>query len=130
MDETEFLREELSHYSSEKERIRSVIGQIGGTARKRGLDRTVSIVFLVAVVVLFALALIRDVFNLTVIPIPDMLSLELALLLVSLKIVWMIRSQTKVDHFQFWMLTSIEFQINRISQRIQRIEGKSRPSDA
>ena len=130
MDETEFLREELSQYSSEKERIRSVIGQIGGTARKRGLDRTVSIVFLVAVVVLFALALIRDVFNLTVIPIPDMLSLELALLLVSLKIVWMIRSQTKVDHFQFWMLTSIEFQINRISQRIQRIEGKSRPSDA
>jgi len=30
MDETELLRQELEHYRQEKERIRRIIGQIGG----------------------------------------------------------------------------------------------------
>lgn len=47
-----------------------------------------------------------------------MLSLELGLLFVSLKIVWMTRRQSKVEHFQFWILGSIEFRLNAIARQL------------
>jgi hypothetical protein len=51
--------------------------------------------------------------------------MELVLLLVSLKIIWMIHRQTKVDHFQFWVLNSIEFQINMMSKRLRELEERT-----
>ena len=30
MDEVDALREELPHYRTEKERVRSIVGQVGG----------------------------------------------------------------------------------------------------
>ena len=53
---------------------------------------------------------------------PPMLLMEIAVLLVSVKIIWMIYTQTKVDHFQFWVLNSIEFQMNMITRRITAME--------
>jgi hypothetical protein len=41
---------------------------------------------------------------------------------VSLKIIWMIHAQTKVDHFQFWILNSIEFRMNMVSRRIAELD--------
>jgi hypothetical protein len=38
--------------------------------------------------------------------------------------VWMISKQTKVEHFQFWILNSIEFQINLMSKKIRDIEDR------
>ena len=111
MNETEILREELENYKNEKERIRKIIGQIGGTTARRQ-DRALNIVFLLLVVFLFTFDFIREIFNLSMIKIPALISIEIAVLLVSLKIVWMINKQTKVEHFQFWILNSIEFQIN------------------
>jgi hypothetical protein len=35
----------------------------------------------------------------------------------------MIHRQTRVDHFQFWILHSIEFQINLITQRLGELES-------
>ena len=49
---------------------------------------------------------------------PPHILLEVAVLLVSLKIIWMIHNQTKVDHFHFWILHSIEFQMNMLSRRM------------
>lgn len=121
MDETEILRQELEHYRAEKERVRKIIGQIGGASSKRR-DRLINAVFLVLVVILFCFDLAREIFHFTVLGIPSMLAIELALLLLSLKIIYMIHSQTKVDHFQFWVLNSIEYQINLMSKRIREIE--------
>ena len=56
--------------------------------------------------------------------IPTIVSIELAVFLVSLKIIWMIHRQTKVEHFQFWILNAIEFQINLLSKRLKEIETK------
>ena len=53
---------------------------------------------------------------------PTTLVLEIAVLLVSLKIIWMIHTQSKVDHFQFWVLNTIEFQINILSRRFMALE--------
>ncbi|MEA3266904.1 MAG: hypothetical protein U9P42_08175 [Candidatus Fermentibacteria bacterium] len=34
----------------------------------------------------------------------------------------MIHTQQKVEHFQFWVLNTIEFQINSTAVRIRKIE--------
>jgi hypothetical protein len=127
MDEAEILRQELEHYRTEKDRIRKVIGQIGGVTSKRQ-DRTINVVFLVVVVGLFIFDIIRELTGFALPTVPRFLSFELALLLVSLKIIWMIHRQSKVDHFQFWVLNSIEFQINVMSKRIKELEEKIRAS--
>ena len=41
-----------------------------------------------------------------------------------IKIIWMISKQTRVEHFQFWILNSIEFQINLMSKKIRDIEDR------
>jgi hypothetical protein len=124
MDEAEILRQELEHYRCEKDRIRKVIGQIGGATSKRQ-DRLINIIFLVVVLGLFGFDIIREFTGFALPTIPRFLSMELALLLVSLKIIWMIHRQSKVDHFQFWVLNSIEFQINMMSKRLKELEERA-----
>jgi len=46
------------------------------------------------------------------------------MLLVSIKIIWMIHKQGKLEHFQFWILNSIEFRLNDVSRRMKDIEKK------
>ncbi len=114
------LIEELEQFRKEKERIRHLVGQIGGKhSQKR--DHIINIGFIVAMVVLFLLDLLRHMFHIDV-PLPQMFSIELAVLLVSVKIIWMIHKGTKVEHFQFWVLNSIEFRLNDLSKHIREIE--------
>ena len=128
MNEAEILRQELEHYRTEKDRIRKVIGQIGGTTNKRQ-DRLINIIFLVVVLGLFVFDILREVAGFALPGLPRFLSMELALLLVSLKIIWMIHRQSKVDHFQFWVLNSIEFQINMMGKRLRELEERTHPQE-
>lgn len=121
MSEIDILREELEFYRDEKEKVRRIIGQVGG-ATSRHRDLTVNIVFLVLVLSSFLFEVIRHVLGLQIDIFPTVVSIELAILLVSLKIIWMIHKQAKVDHFQFWILNSIEFQINQIAKRLIAVE--------
>jgi len=116
------LLQELERYRTEKDRIRRVLGQIGGVSNL-SKDRIINILFLSVVVVLFVFDLVRELLQLELGGFPHFLSTQLALFLISLKIVWMIHRQTRVDHFQFWILHSIEFQINLIAQRLQTLES-------
>ncbi len=86
-------------------------------------DRTVTIVFIVAISALFVVDMCRHVLRFTV-PLPRLFSLQLGVLLVSLKIVWMMRNQSRVEHFQFWMLNSIEFRPTSLTKTIQGIEDR------
>ena len=128
MDEFEALQVELEHYRAEKQRIRDVIGQIGGrNVRKR---RTlINVLFLAIVCVLFAFDVVRHLLDLEIKYLPPTLLLEGAVLLVSLKIIWMIHLQSKVDHFQFWILNTIEFRINQIALRMENLESGLLPAD-
>ena len=53
-----------------------------------------------------------------------MFSIELAVLLVSIKIIWMIHKGTKVEYFQFWVFNSIEFHLNDLSKHVREIEKR------
>jgi len=124
----EALKAELDHYKAEKEKIRDIVGQIGGHTNHRR-HFAVNMVFLIAVLAAFVFDLLRSLLQFKIRFLPDLLLLEVAVLLVSLKIIWMIHTQSKVDHFQFWILHSIEFQMNMLSRRLmelsQKVQGMS-----
>ncbi|MFO8012792.1 MAG: hypothetical protein R6X20_05735, partial [Phycisphaerae bacterium] len=94
MEETEALRTELEHYKAERERIRDIVGQIGGKSRQRRAF-TINMVFLVIVVGAFASDLTRWLAGWKIPLLPQHILLEIAVLLVSLKIIWMIHMQAK-----------------------------------
>jgi hypothetical protein len=114
------LTEDLKRFKAEKEKIRLVVGQIGGKMSPKG-ENLVNRAFIVLLIVLFLGDVARHFFKIHV-PLPPLFSLEIGILLVSLKIIWMIRNQTRVEHFQFWMLTSIEFRLDQMSKRMRNIE--------
>lgn len=111
----EELEEELEEFKKEKERVRKIIGQIGGK-KSKSVDTIINITFLTIVITIFFLGGIFHFIDYT-------LSLEIGVLLVSLKIAWMIRKQEKVNHFQFWILTSLEFRLNELSKKNENLES-------
>jgi len=126
MDQQALLNE-LEQFRKEKERIRMLVGQIGGKhSQKR--DHVINIGFIIALLVLFLLDLLRHMFHIDI-PLPQMFSIELAVLLVSIKIIWMIHKGSKVEHFQFWVLNSIEFRLNDVTKRLREIDKKLSDSD-
>jgi len=114
------LQEELDQYHAEREKIRTLIGQIGGTAGSPR-DRLFNTVFFGLVVLLFVMDVLQHAEWIPRLW-PPTISLELAVLLVSVKIIWMIHQQARVEHFQFWILNSIEFRLNELTKRFAAVE--------
>jgi hypothetical protein len=112
--ELDGLKAEIEEFNKEKERIKTMIGQIGGKSYSRR-DTIINIVFIISIAVLFVLEFTTDLF-------PTLMSLEFGILLVSVKIIFMIHTQQKTNHFQFWVLNTIEFRINQMDKRIRTIE--------
>ena len=119
-DISPLLVEELHQFQAEKEKIRAVVGQIGGKASKR-TEAIINIVFILAVLGLFVFEVISHMYHIAKDVLPPMLALSLGVFLVSIKIVWMIHRQSKIDHFQFWILNSIEYRLNDVSARVRDI---------
>jgi hypothetical protein len=123
MEETDLLQKELEGFKAEQERVRALVGRIGGRTSLRQ-DMALNVVFLLVVVTVFLFDVLRGIFGITVPGLPLALMEEAAVLLISLKIIWMIHKQTKIDHFQFWILTSIEFQLAEVAKRVKELEAK------
>lgn len=122
-DETEQLRRELEEFKQEKEKIRGLVGQIGGSTNNLR-ERLLHWGLISAVAGLLTLDVIREIWHPTWIIWGSMLSLEIGVLLVSLKVIWMLHKQQRVEHFQFWILNSIEFRLNDIVKRLRGLEGR------
>ncbi|MGC9512243.1 MAG: hypothetical protein ACP5D8_01245 [Fidelibacterota bacterium] len=122
--DTEALRRELEEFKAEKEKIRQLVGQIGGTESVEK-DRKINFIFLIVVGLLFVFDILRHIFKFADF-LPSVLSLEIGLLLVSIKIVWMIHKQTKVEHFQFHVMNSIEFRLNDLSKQLREMQKEYR----
>jgi len=112
----EQLKQELEDFKREKERVRTVLGRIGGKSHAK-LDMTINMMILAVIILLFAVEFITGW-------IPTLVSLEISVLLVSVKIVWMIHSNSRSYHFQFWVLNSIEFRINEMTKSVRRLEHR------
>ena len=112
----EVILGELEEFEREREQLKEVLGRIGGRSFSKK-DNWINIGFLVLILGLFVMELTTDYM-------PRLMSLELGVLMVSIKIVFMIHSQQKVNHFQFWILNSIEFRMNDMSKRVRKMERR------
>jgi len=118
--DTVALEQELKQFREEKEQIRNLVGRIGGKHDQKR-DTILNILFIAMLSAIFIADTCHHLFGMHL-PFPPQFSLEIGVLLVSIKIMWMMHKQTKVEHFQFWILNSIEFRLNDISKRMRKIE--------
>lgn len=121
MNDQKVFQEEINHYKDEKESVRKILGQIGGTGTGKK-ETVINVTFAVLVILFFSFDVMRHALHIEIDFIPELFSVEIALLLVSMKIIWMIHRQQKVEHFQFWILNTIEFQMNNTAARVRKIE--------
>ena len=107
-----FSKEEMEEFLKEKETIKQIVGQIGGQ------PTTFSKVFNIAMMILILGTLISAPF------IPKNLELpavEVGLVVLSIKIFYLVHNEAKVIHFQFWMLSSLEWRMNDTAKRLARL---------
>ncbi|MCK5153048.1 MAG: hypothetical protein KAQ93_01700 [Spirochaetales bacterium] len=110
----EEILKEIQEYNKERDEIKNMLGKIGGKSYSKS-DAVINGVFLSLISIFFVL-------EITTHWLPSFISLEISVLLVSIKIVWMIHSQHKFNHFQFWILNSIEYRMNQITSKMKKIE--------
>ncbi|MCD6365527.1 MAG: hypothetical protein J7M14_06590 [Planctomycetes bacterium] len=129
MNEYEDLEAQLNSLRSQRDNILDVIGQVGDVSNRRRVV-TVNIILLTAILCIFGLDVIRQVAGWQWRYLPPMLLMELAVLVISARIFWMIHRHSKVDHFHFSMLNSIESCLKLITEHLTAIEkalDSSRP---
>jgi hypothetical protein len=112
------LTEEFRRYEDERVDLRKLIGKTKALGDNR-IHRVVNYLLFIAAGLLF-------VVQLTVRPFEGTLSLEIGIFLVSIKLILMIDSAARFNHFQFWILHSIEQRMNRIAERLDEMDkGRS-----
>ncbi len=110
--EIDDLKLELEHFQQEKERVRAIIGQVGGVPKFN--TKLANIAFIILIIVTLAISIIGgEKYRL--------LMIEIATVALSLKIIYLIHCQMRVNHFKFWILSSIEWRINEMMKLVKKL---------
>ncbi len=113
--EIEDLKKELEHFQQEKDRVRTIIGQIGGMPKFR--TKIMNILFILVLVTSVTLSIfVSDRWRWVMV--------EIATVTLSLKILYLIHCEMKMNHFQFWMLSSIEWRLTEMKRQLAKIKNK------
>lgn len=116
-DEIHDLKEELEKFKLEKERVRAIVGKIGGIPAVQ--TKVLNIVFTVSIVAFLLISVVAvEKYRLVM--------LELTLVALSLKIVFLIHLQSKVNHFQLWVMSAIEWRMNEMMKIVKSIAKERR----
>ena len=110
--ELEDLRKELENFQQEKERVRAIIGQIGGVPRFH--NKLFNWILIIATAICLIVSLLVD--HLSV----RLLMIALASAAVSAKIIYMMHCQIRVNHFKIWVLSAIEWRVNELTRLIKK----------
>jgi len=114
-DEISDLKQALEHFEQEKERVRAIIGSIGGVPQFR--TKLINALFIVIIVVAGGVSVFSgDRLRL--------LMIELTTVMLSIKIIYMIHIQMRVNHFKFWILSAIEWRINEMTVQLKQLNKK------
>ncbi len=108
------LKQELEHFQQEKERVRAIIGQLGGMPKFR--TKLVNILFIVVIAVSLVISIIADEKL-------RLLMVEVATVTLSLKIIYLIHCQMRINHFKFWILSSIEWRLTEMRKEIKQLKN-------
>ena len=112
-DEISDLKQELEHFQQEKERVRAIVGKIGGVPTFN--TKLANWIFIVVVVITLAISIIGGKRY-------QLLMIEIATVALSAKIIYMIHCQMKINHFKLWMLSSIEWRLNEIMKHVRKFK--------
>ena len=111
-DEISDLKQALENFEQEKERVRAIIGSIGGVPKFS--TKLMNILFIVIIIAAGGVSIIADEKL-------RLLMIELTTVMLSVKIIYMIHIQTRVNHFKFWILSAIEWRINEMMVQIKQL---------
>jgi hypothetical protein len=112
-EELEDLKKDLEFFQQEKERVRNIVGQIGGIPKFH--TRIINVIFAIILMVSIVVSIIGgDKWR------PIMI--ELTVMLLSAKILYMIHCNMKVNHFKLWVLSSIEWRLNEMMKHIRKLQ--------
>ena len=116
------LEAEIRDFEKERDSVRDIVGKIGGKPAFK--TRLVNIIFMVLVLAVFALSILYG-------GKVRFFMIEVGILLLSLKLVFFLESQIRLNHFQFWILSSLEWRINKLDKSMrdlkkvaERLDGK------
>lgn len=110
--EKEFtLEDETEHFRKEKERIRAIVGRIGGVPTFR--QKLFNTLFAVAIVACFSVSLLTHG-RLT------LSMIEVGIVLISLKIMYLLHSYSRQMHFMFWVLSGLDWRLNELVAEVRR----------
>lgn len=109
------LQEELKNFKEEKERVRNIVSHIGDMPASRTKLANLLFILIIAssgVVSVFAGREWR------------LVMIEIATITLSVKIIYLMHCQSKVNHFKLWVLSSIEWRLNEVNKRVRQIDKK------
>ena len=110
------LAEEIKQFKREKERIRSIVGRIGGVPSTR--QRMFNVLFGVVIAACFTVSIVTQ--GRLVLPM-----IEIGVILISLKIMYLLHTFSRQVHFMFWVLSSIEWRLNEMDKRVKEKRHES-----
>ena len=108
------LKQELEHFQQEKERVRAIIGQIGGMPKFR--TKLFNAIFIVVIAASLVISIIADEKL-------RLLMVEVATVTLSVKIIYLIHCQMRINHFKFWILSSIEWRLTEMRKEIKHLKN-------
>jgi hypothetical protein len=112
-EELEDLKKELEHFEKEKERVRAIVGKIGGVPKTQA--KVINAVFITVIAISLIISIIGgETWRL--------LMIEIATVALSIKIIYLIHSQMRVAHFEFWILSSLEWRVNEIMKQLRELK--------
>jgi len=103
------LKQEIERFKQEQERIRAIVGKIGGVPTSHA--KIFNIIFILVLVILAISLISGGTLRLAMV--------ELAVAALSMKFIYLIHNQARVNHFQLWILSSLEWRLNEIYKEIK-----------
>ena len=114
------LESEIRDFEKERANIRRIVGRIGGKPSRKA--RIINVVFIILVLAVFALSII---FGGRV----RFFMIEAGILLLSIKFVYFLESHMRLNHFQFWILSSLEWRLNKIDKDLKEVLKSAKEED-
>ncbi|MGL1889971.1 MAG: hypothetical protein OCD02_00015 [Spirochaetaceae bacterium] len=120
-DSIDDLEKELVDYRKQKEKVEKIVNLIGG---KKGFKRMIVIdtILIISLVVIFLLDLAHHIFGLAIAP--GLLTLEVGVLLISVKVLWIAHKRNQSEHFMFWFLSSLDSKLNLTIDEIRELKDE------
>jgi len=110
--EMEGLRKEIEEFRKEKERVKLIIGQIGGMPNVK--KKILGILMFILLIACFVLSATTESATMRLILI------EIGVSLISVKLILMMYDQAKVNHFILWILSSLEWRVNEVHKLVNK----------